>query len=78
MEKYLRANQVAELEKKLEEIEAWAGGLLHKCSEARHLLQNMTASTPAPAKKQGGLTAAQLAEISAKQRIRMLKRRKGD
>ena len=58
----------------LTELEAWAGGLLDKCTHTRRLIEQAGAVSTAP-KRQPVLTQQQLAEISAKQRARMLKRK---
>lgn len=53
-------------------VEAWADGLKEHCRKARKLIE---AGVSTPAKGQT-LTDAQLADISAKRRSRMLKKRK--
>lgn len=58
----------------LNELEAWAGGLLDKCTQTRRLLEQ-TEAVSTGSKRQPTLSREQLAAISAKQRARMLKRK---
>jgi len=55
------------------ELEAWAGGLLDKCTHTRRLIEQ-AGIVSTKSKRQSALTPQQLAEISAKQRARMLKK----
>ena len=73
-EKYLTAKQVADLERQLEDIEAWTTGLLDKCARIKSFLSNVTAGISKPSKGSPVLSAAQRTEILAKRRKRMLRK----
>ncbi len=62
--------------KSIEEVEAWAAGLLLKCTHTKKLIQEAGAVSTDPKGQPKGLTAAQLAEISAKFHQRLLRKSK--
>jgi hypothetical protein len=58
----------------LNELEAWAGGLLDKCTMTRRLIETAEAVSTA-SKNQSPIDPKQRAQIIAKRRTRLLKRR---
>ncbi len=67
--------QEEQLLKAIEEIEGWAAGLLSKCTLAKTLIQQAGVVSTKPSDQHKGLSPRQFAEISAKQRARMLKKK---
>ena len=57
----------------VEELEAWAGGLLEKCTKTKKLIQHAAPVSTGSKGRQPVLTKQQLADISAKRRMRILK-----
>ena len=57
----------------VEELEAFAGCLLDKCTKTKKLILQAGAVSTAAKGRPQALTAQQLAELSAKRRARLLK-----